>query len=91
MFKRFFLNFLNNLIEVITEGDDENKDEESDEQIAHLSRNKVVEGIESLNRLSLFTEDSSFDSFVSQLTRIINQGRRDEMRQSSINKFFKQQ
>ena len=49
---------------------------------------EVDETIETLNRLSLFTEDSSFDPLTSKLTRIISQGRRDKMRQSLINNFF---
>ena len=47
------------------------------------------EAIETLNRLSLFTKYSGFDPLISKLTRIINQGRKDKMRQSSINNFFK--
>ena len=51
---------------------------------------QVGEVMESLNRLSLFTDDSGFDPLISNLTHINNQGRRDEMQQSSINNFFKQ-
>ena len=47
--------------EVITDGDNENEGEESDEQIAHPLRNEVDQTIKTLNRLSLFTEDSGFD------------------------------
>ena len=74
---------------VITEGDNEN--EESDKQIAHPARNEAGEAIKTLNRLSLFAEDSGFDPLISKLTCIINQGRKDKIRQSSINNFFKQQ
>ena len=77
--------------EVITDGDDENEHEESDEQIAHPSRNEVGEAIETLNRLSLFTEDSGFAPLISNLTRIINRGRTNKTWQSSINNFFQQQ
>ena len=76
--------------EVITDVDDENEDEESEEQITHPSRNDVDEAIETLNRLSLFVQDSRFHPLISKLTRIINQERRGKMRQSSINNFFKQ-
>ena len=38
-------------------------------------------------RLSLFTEDSSFDPSILKLSRMNNQRRRDKMRQSSINSF----
>ena len=40
------------------------------------------EAIETLTRLSLFTEDSGFDPLMSKLTRIINQEKRDKMRRS---------
>ena len=59
--------------------------------MAHLSRDEVDEVMETLKRLNLFTDDSGFDPLISNLTHISNQGRRDEMRQSSINNFFKQQ
>ena len=59
--------------EVITDGDNENEDEESDEQIAHPLRNEVDQTIKTLNRLSLFTEDSGVDPLTSKPTRIINQ------------------
>ena len=49
---------------------------------------EVDETIETLNRLNLFTEDSSFDPLISKLTRIISQGRKDKMRQSLINNSF---
>ena len=77
--------------EVITDGDDENEDEESDGLIAYPSRIEVDEAIDTLNRLSLFTEDAGFHSLMSKLTRIIDQRKRDEMRQSWINNLFKQQ
>ena len=83
--------FLNKIAEVATDRDDENEDEEPDKQIAHPSRNEVDDGIKTLNRLSLFTEDSGFDHLIIKLPRIINQGRRDKMWQLSINNFFKQQ
>ena len=57
---------------MIKDGNNETEDEESDEQIAHPSRNKVDETMKALNRLSLFTEDLSFDPLFSKL-RIINQ------------------
>ena len=40
---------------------------------------------------NLFTEDSGFDPLISKFNRIINQGKRDKMRQSSTNNFFTQQ
>ena len=77
--------------EVITDGDDENEDEESDGLIAYPSRIEVDEPIDTLNRLSQFTEDAGFDPLMSKLTRIIDQRKRDKMRQSWINNLFKQQ
>ena len=79
------------LAEVNTDGDDENEDEESDGLIAYPSRIEVDEPIDTLNRLSQFTEDAGFDPLMSKLTRIIDQRKRDKMRQSWINNLFKQQ
>ena len=59
--------------------------------IAHSLRNEVDETIETLNRLSLFTEDSGVDHLLSNLTHIISQGKIYKTRQSSINNFCKQQ
>ena len=44
-----------------------------------------------LIRLSLFTENLGFDPLIANLTRIINQGRVDKMKQSAISNFFKLQ
>ena len=74
--------FSEQLAEVISDRDDENEDEESDGQIAHPSRIEVDEAIDTLNRLSLFTDDSGFDPLISRPTRIIDHRRRDKMRQS---------
>ena len=70
--------------EVITD-----RNEESDLQIAHPSRNEADETIETLSKLSLFTKDASFDPLISKLTHIINRGKRDKIRQSSVVNFFK--
>ena len=56
--------------QVITDENDESEDEESKEQITHLSKNEAGEAKKTLNRLSLFTEDSGFDSLISELTCI---------------------
>ena len=61
--------------EVITDEDDENKDEESNELIAHPWKNEADETIKTLSRLSLFTEDLSFDPLISEPTGINNQWR----------------
>ena len=60
---------------IITDGDDEIEDEESNEQTAHSWINEVNETIKTLNRLSLFTEDLSFDRLISKPTTLINQWR----------------
>ena len=65
--------FFEQTTEVITDGDDENEDEEYNEQIAHRVRNEVDKRIKTLNRLSLLTEDLSFDRLISEPTCIINQ------------------
>ena len=70
--------------EVITERYDENEDEGSEEQITHPSRNEVDKGFETLNRLSLLTENSRFDPLISKVTRNISYGSRDKVRKVTI-------
>ena len=53
--------------------DDNNEDKESEKPVAHPWRSEVDEAIKTLRRLSLFTEDLSFDSLISKPTLIINQ------------------
>ena len=60
---------------IITDGEDEIEDEESNEQTAHPWINEVNETIKTLSKLSLFTEDLSFDRLISKSTRLINQWR----------------
>ena len=75
MLNRLGLEFSEKPAYVITQRNDENEDEEYDEQITHTWRNKLDETIKALNRLSLFTEDLTFDPLISKPkpTRIINQ------------------
>ena len=70
--KRLCLEFSEKSAYVITEGNDENEDE-YDEQITHTWRNELDKTIKALNRLSMFTEDLTFDPLISKPTHIINQ------------------
>ena len=58
--------------EVITDGDDQNEDKVYDKQSTHPRRNELDKAIKTLNRLSVFTEDSGFDPLISKPSRIIN-------------------
>ena len=73
-------------------GNDEPPDDNKEESTALVScpsRNEVDEAMEILSKLCLFTTDTEMDPLVTKLGRKINQRRQQQLRQPSIDKFFK--
>lgn len=75
-------------VEIVDASSDEDECPEDDDPVLPPSQNEIEGAIETLKKLTLFSNDSELDPLVLIMSKKINQRRLNQMKQSSITDFF---
>ena len=76
------------VVEIVDASSDEDECPEDDDPVLPPSQNEIEGAIETLKKLTLFSNDSELDPLVLIMSKKINQRRLNQMKQSSNNDFF---
>ena len=75
-------------VEIVDASSDEDECPEDDDPVLPPSQNEIEGAIETLKKLTLFSNDSELDPLLLTMSKQINQRRLNQMKQSSITDFF---
>ena len=75
-------------VEIVDASSDEDECPEDDDPVLPPSQNEIEGVIETLKKLTLFSNDSELDPLVLIMSKKINQRRLSQMKQSSMTDFF---